>query len=64
MQKVLDDSSLVKKERENFKDILKEAHLLLKGLYTDATKNYNPRPLAMLNIVAHYSFYYAQQVTL
>uniref|UniRef100_A0A1X7VB99 DUF7869 domain-containing protein n=2 Tax=Amphimedon queenslandica TaxID=400682 RepID=A0A1X7VB99_AMPQE len=34
-------------------------------LYTDAANNYNPpltRPLAMLNIVAHYSFDYAQQV--
>uniref|UniRef100_A0A1X7T2F0 DUF7869 domain-containing protein n=1 Tax=Amphimedon queenslandica TaxID=400682 RepID=A0A1X7T2F0_AMPQE len=65
MQKALDHRSLVKKEREYYKDVLKEAQLLLKGLYTDAANNYNPpltRPLAMLNIVAHYSFNYAQQV--
>ena len=66
MQKALDHRSLVKKEREYYKDVLKEAQLLLKGLYTDFANNYNPpltRPLAMLNIVAHYSFDYAQQVT-
>uniref|UniRef100_A0A1X7V6D1 DUF7869 domain-containing protein n=1 Tax=Amphimedon queenslandica TaxID=400682 RepID=A0A1X7V6D1_AMPQE len=65
MQKALDHRSLVKKEREYYKDVLKEAQLLLKRLYTDAANNYNPpltRPLAMLNIVAHYSFDYAQQV--
>uniref|UniRef100_A0A1X7T5Z3 CCHC-type domain-containing protein n=1 Tax=Amphimedon queenslandica TaxID=400682 RepID=A0A1X7T5Z3_AMPQE len=65
MQKALDHRSLVKKEREYYKDVLKEAQLLLKGLYTDAANNYNPpltMPLAMLNIVAHYSFDYAQQV--
>uniref|UniRef100_A0A1X7U400 Uncharacterized protein n=1 Tax=Amphimedon queenslandica TaxID=400682 RepID=A0A1X7U400_AMPQE len=65
MQKALDHISLVEKEREYYKDVLKEAQLLLKGLYTDAANNYNPpltRPLAMLNIVAHYSFDYAQQV--
>ena len=32
MQKALDHRSLVKKEREYYKDTLKEAHLLLKGL--------------------------------
>uniref|UniRef100_A0A1X7VKS5 Uncharacterized protein n=1 Tax=Amphimedon queenslandica TaxID=400682 RepID=A0A1X7VKS5_AMPQE len=65
MQKALDHRSLVKKEREYYKDVLKEAQLLLKRLYTDAANNYNPpltKPLAMLNIVAHYSFDYAQQV--
>uniref|UniRef100_A0A1X7T0K5 DUF7869 domain-containing protein n=1 Tax=Amphimedon queenslandica TaxID=400682 RepID=A0A1X7T0K5_AMPQE len=65
MQKALDHRRLVKKEREYYKDVLKEAQLLLKGLYTDAANNYNPpltRPHAMLNIVAHYSFDYAQQV--
>uniref|UniRef100_A0A1X7VBH2 Uncharacterized protein n=1 Tax=Amphimedon queenslandica TaxID=400682 RepID=A0A1X7VBH2_AMPQE len=64
MQKALDHRSLVKKEREYYKDVLKEAQLLLKGLYTDAANNYNPpltRPLATLHIVAHYSFDYAQQ---
>uniref|UniRef100_A0A1X7VT21 Uncharacterized protein n=1 Tax=Amphimedon queenslandica TaxID=400682 RepID=A0A1X7VT21_AMPQE len=65
MQKALDHRSLLKKEREYYKDVLKEAQLLLKGLYTDAAYNYNPpltRPLAMFNIVAHYSFGYPQQV--
>uniref|UniRef100_A0A1X7V5R2 Uncharacterized protein n=1 Tax=Amphimedon queenslandica TaxID=400682 RepID=A0A1X7V5R2_AMPQE len=65
MQKALDHRSLVKKEREYYNDVRREAQLLLKGLYTDAANNYNPpltRPLAMLNIVAHYSFDYAQQV--
>ena len=41
MQKALDHRSLVKKEREYYKDILQEAHFLLKGLYTDVTNNYN-----------------------
>uniref|UniRef100_A0A1X7UKZ0 DUF7869 domain-containing protein n=1 Tax=Amphimedon queenslandica TaxID=400682 RepID=A0A1X7UKZ0_AMPQE len=66
MQTALDHRSLIKKEREYYKDVLKEAQLLLKGLYTDAANNYNPpltRALAMLNIVVHYSFDYAQQVT-
>uniref|UniRef100_A0A1X7SUM7 Uncharacterized protein n=1 Tax=Amphimedon queenslandica TaxID=400682 RepID=A0A1X7SUM7_AMPQE len=65
MQKALDHRSLVKKEREYYKDVLKEAQLLLKGPYTDAANTYNPpltRPLAMLKIVAHYNFDYAQQV--
>uniref|UniRef100_A0A1X7V6Q8 Uncharacterized protein n=1 Tax=Amphimedon queenslandica TaxID=400682 RepID=A0A1X7V6Q8_AMPQE len=55
MQRALDHRNLVKKERGYYKDILKEAQLLLNGLCTDVADNYNPpltMPLALLHITA------------
>ena len=55
----------MRKEREYYRSVLKEA---LEGLFTDpVTGLYSPplcRPLAELDIMAHYSFDYAQQVTI
>uniref|UniRef100_A0A1X7V0T5 DUF7869 domain-containing protein n=1 Tax=Amphimedon queenslandica TaxID=400682 RepID=A0A1X7V0T5_AMPQE len=57
---------LVRKEREYYRSVLKEAATLLGGLFTDpVTGLYSPplsRPLAELDIMAHNSFDYAQQV--
>uniref|UniRef100_A0A1X7TBL4 Uncharacterized protein n=1 Tax=Amphimedon queenslandica TaxID=400682 RepID=A0A1X7TBL4_AMPQE len=53
-------------KREYYRFILKEAATLLEGLFTDPVRGlYCPplsRPLAELDIMAHYNFDYAQQV--
>lgn len=53
-------------KREFYRATLKEASQQLKQLYLDLlTEEFNPpllRPLDIVNITAHYSFDYAQQV--
>ena len=55
----------VDKERSYYRANLKHALEELKPLYTNESDKFNlplTRPLNMLNIMAHYSFDYAQQV--
>uniref|UniRef100_A0A1X7V684 Uncharacterized protein n=1 Tax=Amphimedon queenslandica TaxID=400682 RepID=A0A1X7V684_AMPQE len=65
LQEATNHINLVRKEREYYRLVLKEAATLLEGLFTDpVTGFYSPplsRPLAELDIMAHYSFDYAQQ---
>uniref|UniRef100_A0A1X7VKN1 Uncharacterized protein n=1 Tax=Amphimedon queenslandica TaxID=400682 RepID=A0A1X7VKN1_AMPQE len=66
LQEATQHIDLVRKEREYYRSILNEAATLLEGLFTDpVTGLYSPplsTPLAEMDIMAHYSFDYAQQV--
>uniref|UniRef100_A0A1X7T2I0 Uncharacterized protein n=1 Tax=Amphimedon queenslandica TaxID=400682 RepID=A0A1X7T2I0_AMPQE len=66
LQEATHNINLVRKEREYYTSVLKEAATLFEGLFTDpVTGLYSPPlsiPLAELDIMAHYSCVYAQQV--
>ena len=65
IQKAINHKTHVDKERNYYRSALKTALGALKSLFTDESENFSPpltRPIAVLNIVAHYSFDYAQQV--
>ena len=64
-QKAINHKTHVDKERNYYRSVLKTALGALKSLFTDDTEKFSPpltRLIAVLNIVAHYSFDYAQQV--
>ena len=64
-QKAINHKTHEDKERNYYRSVLKTALGALKSLFTDESEKFSPpltRPIAVLNIVANYSFDYAQQV--
>ena len=64
-QKAINHKTHVDKEKNYYRSVLKTALEALKSLFTNESEEFSPpltRLIAVLNIVAHYSFDYAQQV--